>query len=150
MRFTLDSNVLIYAVDVRDQHRRSSAFTIVDRAASLDCLLLPQALAEFFHAVSRKRIVPRDSAAAQVRDWIVIFGIAQGPTAPALESALEASLAKRFQFYDALLLATAKTAGCEAVISEDMAAGSELDGVRIIPAFDATGGISPAASVLLG
>jgi predicted nucleic acid-binding protein len=56
---------------------------------------------------------------------------------------------KRFSFWDALLLASAGEAGCEAVISEDMRPGAMFGGVRIIPAFDKAGGISPEADALL-
>jgi predicted nucleic acid-binding protein len=47
-RFTLDSNILVYAADGRDPARRLSAIGIVEAAAPLDCVLLPQALSEFF------------------------------------------------------------------------------------------------------
>lgn len=149
VRFSLDSNLLVYATDGRDPLRQSAAIEIVARAARRDCVLTVQALSEFFHAVSRKGIIPRSEAAAQVLRWIDVFALASGASANALASALEASTAGRFQFYDALLLATAREAGCAAVISEDMADGAELDGLRIIAAFDGQGGISVQAQNLL-
>ncbi len=96
-------------------------------AAELDCVLTPQALAESFHASTRKQVVSRDDAAAQVRHWMTIFEVVAGPTA--LNTALEAALSGRFQFYDGLLLATAREAGCQAIISEDMEADAVLDGI---------------------
>jgi len=149
VRFSLDSNILVYAADNRDPTRQSSALEIISRAALLDCILTPQALSEFFHAVSRKGIMPRMEAAEQVRDWITAFAVSAGPTAAAVLTAVRECAAGHFQFYDALLLATARDAGCTAVISEDMADGAALDGIRVVTAFGPRGVISAAAMALL-
>jgi predicted nucleic acid-binding protein len=149
VRFSLDSNVLVYAADDRDPARQSSALEIITRAALLDCILTPQALSEFFHAASRKGIMPRMDAAEQVRDWITAFAVSAGPTAAAVLTAVQACAAGQFQYYDALLLATARDAGCTAVISEDMADGAALDGIRVVTAFGPHGVIGAGAMALL-
>lgn len=148
-RFTLDSNILVYAADRREPVRQDSAIDIIIRAAQRDCVLTPQALAEFFHAVTRKHIMPRAEAALQVQAWMVVFPVTQGAGEAALLTALEESVAGRLQFFDALLLATARDAGCDAIITEDMGEHANLDGVRVIAAFDGRGGISTAALALL-
>ena len=148
-RFTLDSNILVYATDRRDSARHDAAIEIIARAANRDCMIMVQTFAEFFHVVTRKGFVPRVEAAAQVHRWATAFTVSAGASAAALISAMEASAAGRFQFYDALLLATARDAGCTAVISEDMAHGAELDGVRVVAAFDPRGTIGADAMALL-
>jgi predicted nucleic acid-binding protein len=148
-RFTLDSNVLVYAADDRDGVRQASALEIIARAALRDCILTPQALSEFFHAVSRKGIMPRAEADEQVRDWITAFTVSPGATAACVLTATQAAMSGLFQFYDALLLATAREADCTAVISEDMANGAELDGIRVVSAFGARGVIAAEAMALL-
>lgn len=149
IRFSLDSNVLVYTADSRDPARHSSAIEIMARAARCDCVLVPQSLAEFFHAVTRKRLAPYKDAVDQVRDWIDLFSITPGTSPAALLIAIDAAISGRFQFYDALLLATAREAGCRAVVSEDMASGAELDGLRVVPAFNKQGGIGAEALSLL-
>jgi len=148
-RFSLDSNLLVYATDGRDGARQAAAIEIVSRAARRDCVLTLQALSEFFHAATRKGIIPRPEAGAQVRRWMDVFTVAPGANRAAFLMALEAATAGRFKFYDALLLATAREAGCTAVISEDMADGAELDGLRVVAAFDEQSGISARALALL-
>ncbi len=148
-RFTLDSNILVYAADGRDPVRRLAAIGIIEAAVALDCVLLPQALAEFFHVVVRKRMLPQAMAAAQAEDWMALFTIAPGPGPNALRTAIDAALSGRFQLFDALFLATAAESGCTAAISEDMADGPDLAGVRVIGAFDRGSGMSPAARALL-
>lgn len=149
VRFTLDSDILVYAADSGEAARQAAAIEIIARAARRDCVLTPQALAEFFHATTRKRIAPRAEAAEQVREWMIVFPLTQGAGEAALAAALVAAVSGRLQFYDALLLATARAARCGAVISEDMGETTSFDGMRIVPAFDPSGAVSAAAMALL-
>ena len=149
VRFTLDTNILVYATDGNEPVRRDLADGIIDRAMLLDCVLTPQSLAEFYQAVTRKRIIPRSVAADQVRRWLGLFPLTVGAGESALRSALQGSGSGRFQFYDALLLATAREAGCAAIISEDMANGAELDGIRVVAAFGPDGTVSAGTEALL-
>ncbi len=148
-RFSLDSNILFYAADPRDPVRHVSALEIISRAAVRDCILMPQALAEFFSATTRKGVMPRGQAVAQIKDWMDIFVLAAGPSGDVVLDAALASAAGLFQFYDALLLATASAAGCVALVSEDMADGARFAGVRVVGAFDPAGGIAGGALALL-
>ena len=124
-RFSLDTNILVYAADREAGRRHMLACEIVERSARRPCVLTIQALAEFFRAVTRKDIVPTAVADALVRDWMLIFPTASADAA-ALDGALLAVKDGGFSFWDALLLATAEAAGCTAVISEDMADGAAI------------------------
>lgn len=121
---------------------------ILARAALRDCVLLPQTLAEFFSAVTRKRLASRDLATAQLQDWLGAYPTVAGPTGQCVLDAAKAP--PHFQFYDALLLVTAAAAGCSAIISEDMHPGATLNGVRVVAAFDPAGKIGADARALLG
>jgi predicted nucleic acid-binding protein len=133
-RFSLDANVLVYAADLAAGARHERALEILDRAVRRDCVLTLQALAEFFHVVTRKRMVARTEAAAQLRDWTTEF-----PTisvdAGALWAAIELTVDGRFGWWDALLLATAERHGCGIVLSEDMQDGARFGGVTILDPF---------------
>jgi len=149
IRFCLDSNILVYAVDSTEPRRHAAAIDIIARAARRDCVLVPQVLAEFFHAVTRKRMMSHADAAREASAWMTIFPLMAGPTAAALSTAMAEAVAGRYQFYDALLIATARDGGCTALITEDMSPGAVLDGVRIVPAFDGKPAISKDALALL-
>ena len=129
-RYSLDTNILIYAVDRSEGAKHDLAVEIVDLSVERDCVLTVQALAEFTAAASRRGVVPKSEAAAQVRDWLQLFPAAAAD-AVALERALDAVEAGQFAFWDALLLATAAEAGCSVVLSEDMHDGAEFDGLRV-------------------
>lgn len=145
---TLDTNVLVYCVQVGD-HRQAPAVRLVDLAVAAGCPLTVQSVGEFFVSASRKQLLPRRAAAAQARRWLALFPRIVAPSVAAVTVAIEAAETGRFAYWDALLLATAAEAGCTALISEDMAPGATLGPVRVVPAF-AGDLVSPEALALLG
>lgn len=139
-RFTLDTNILIYAVDLDAGERHRLALEIVNRSVESACVMTVQALAEFVHAVTRKDLVPLADAIAQARDWLQVFPVVAAD-ARALEAAYAARERGAFGLFDALLLATAHTAGCTLALSEDLHDGARLDGIRVRNPF--AGGALP-------
>ncbi len=150
MRLTLDSNILVYYADQGDPVRQRSAVAIHDALVGLDGVLTQQSLSEFAAVSLRKRLATPRQIVEQLRRWSRVFPFAKAAGLPEFERALSARDEGRFSFWDALLLATAGAAGCEAVISEDMGDGATLDRVRVISAFDGQGGVSEAARIALG
>ena len=148
-RFTLDTNLLVYAIDSAAGIRHQLSCEIIQYAVRLDCWLTLQAVSEFYAAVSRKRIVPPADAAAQAIDWLELFPCAAASNS-AVRTALADAAAGRASYWDALLLATAGEAGCVAVLTEDLAGGAELGGIRIHNPFAAAGGLTGPACRLLG
>lgn len=145
-RFSLDTNILIYAhTDVGSKHRL--AIEIIERASKQDCHLTLQALSEFYAAITRKGIMRPADAASQIEDWLLLFPVL-APTAAAVRAALAHAAAGRASYWDALLVATAAEGGCTSVLSEDMAGGARLGTVAIVNPF---GGerLTPEAARLL-
>ena len=133
-RFSLDANVLVYAADRTAGERHERALHILDRAVRRDCVLTLQALAEFFYVTTRKRMVARTEAAAQLRDWTTAFPTISADS-EALRTALELIVDARFAWWDALLLATAERNGCDIMLSEDMQDGTRFGRVTILDPF---------------
>lgn len=133
-RFSLDANILVYAVDRNAGERQLQAGELVGRAAQRDCVLTMQALAEFFHATTRKNLLAPARARAFVQDWSDVFKVVSADAA-VLAEAMAAVEEHRFSFWDAMLWATARQCGCSALLSEDMQDGRRLGGVEIIDPF---------------
>lgn len=146
-RFTIDTNILVYALDGEAGFKQGLCVDILERAARRECVLTFQALSEFYSAVTRKGKVSPESAAAQVEDWLKIYP-AVGPTPRALIAAIRHASAGRFSIWDALLLETAADAGCGNVITEDLSDGLAVNGVTIIHPF-ANGRIASRVDRLL-
>lgn len=148
-RYSLDSNILIYTAQGGDW-RQALSVEMIGRAMQGHCVLTLQSLGEFYTASTRKGYATRAEARAQVRRWLELFpGVPATSSAECLATAMAASEAGRFGYWDAMLLATAGEAGCIAVISEDMAPGATLGTVRVVPAFQGDAA-SPEALALLG
>ena len=133
-RFTLDTNILVYAVDRDGGERHRRSMELVGRAAERDCVLTLQSLAEFFHATTRKSLLGPSDAGSFVRDWLEVFEVASAGS-EALGDAMSAVDEHRLSFWDALLWATARQAGYSALVSEDMQHGRRLGGVEFVNPF---------------
>lgn len=134
-RFTFDTNILVYAADHLAGARHQLAIDLMNRATGRDCILTLQSLAEFYHAATRKGIVPVREAADQVRDWMTIYPVASADEAT-FGAALQISTAKKLSIWDSMLIATAASAGCAVVVSEDMQHGQRLGDVRLCHPFN--------------
>ncbi|HWD68311.1 MAG TPA: PIN domain-containing protein [Caulobacteraceae bacterium] len=144
-KFSLDTNILVYAVDAKAGARHDIAAEVVERALERGCVMTLQALSEFFSVVTRKGIVPKHEAAAMVNDWLLVVS-ALAPTASAVRAALAHSVAGRAGYWDALLVETAVEGGCGVLLSEDL--GGRLGGIAIVNPF-AGEKVSAAAEALL-
>lgn len=146
-RFTLDTNILVYALDRQAGDRHALSGHIIARALLADCWLTLQSISEFYAATTRKRMASVDEARAQAEDWLDMFR-----TVPASGSAVRTALAiaasGRASYWDTLLVVTAAEAGCNAILSEDLADGTTLAGVHVINPF-AGGALSASAESLL-
>ena len=145
-RFSLDTNILVYAVDrdAGDLHEQSRQ--LLAQAAPRDCVLTVQALAEFIHVTTRKKLLPIHHASAFVSDWLDVFQIASAD-APAMLEAIGAVEEHQLSFWDAMIWATARRTGCSALVSEDMQDGRRLGGVEFVNPF-APGGPARLATLL--
>jgi predicted nucleic acid-binding protein len=145
--YTLDTNVLVYSIDRAAGPRHETAKAIMSRAAVGSCCLTLQSVSEFYVVVTRKGMM-RPAEAVPIAEAMI--GLFRSATASSnsVRSALSIAASGRASYWDALLLATAAEAGCTAILTEDLADGTTLAGVRIINPF-AGAALSPAAETLL-
>lgn len=133
-RITIDTNILVYSIDVDagERHERSKQF--VDEAVDKNCVLTLQALSEFYWVVTRKRKMSHEDAKAQVDDWQLLFPIitAQPST---LRVAITAVMDYRLAFWDAVMWATARQNGVEILYSEDLQNEQNIGGVQVLNPF---------------
>jgi predicted nucleic acid-binding protein len=146
-RFTLDTSILVYALDRQAGDRHGVACRIIDLAVRGDCYLTLQAISEFYAAVTRKHLVPVAGARDQALDWLDMFPTVSA-SAGAVRTALTTAAAGKASYWDALLVITATEAGCTSILTEDLAHGNVLSGVRIINPF-AGAALSAEAEALL-
>lgn len=134
MKFSIDTNILVYAClnDAGWKHDR--AVNLLEEAAEAECILTVQELGEFYHVATRKYRQTPKTARRYVTDWSNIFGLTAAKPDD-LEQALDTLRKHSLSFWDALLWATARSAGCQALLSEDLQDGRVLGGVTILNPF---------------
>lgn len=135
MRFTLDTNILVYAVDRNAGERHRIAVGIARRARGRDCVLTLQSLAELFRALTGSKLGVNPVRAAEiVQQWRDALPVVAAD-ADCLSEAMDAVIHHGWSFWDAMIWATAKRHGCRLLISEDSQAGRVLGGVTIVNPF---------------
>jgi predicted nucleic acid-binding protein len=133
----VDTNVLLYAASnaAADQEKRMIARQVL-RGRSIG--ISAQVLQEFYAAAETKQRLGKsyDEAVA------VIGSLAQFPVWPVTrELVVEAIGAKQrfgISYWDAAILVAARQMGCKTVLSEDLNASQDYDGVKVVNPFAAT------------
>jgi predicted nucleic acid-binding protein len=133
-RAFVDTNVLVYAVDAADPNKQATARKLLEERGA-DLVISAQVLSEFYVVVARRLATPmseKDAAAA-------VDELAKLPTvvtdADLVRDGISISREAQLSFWDGLVVAAARVAGCDAVITEDLASGSTIAGVRVDSPF---------------
>ncbi len=135
-RVSLDTNILIYAIDKDDEQKQLTAIKLIEKCAlKYDCVLTLQSLSEFYVASTRKGKVTHAQAEAQIKDWQILFPTIL-PSTRTVEYALKAVEEHRLSFWDAMLWAVAYENSVGELYSEDFQTERELKGVLFVNPFD--------------
>jgi predicted nucleic acid-binding protein len=133
-RSFFDTNVLVYADDKSAPAKQRRALELVTqhRRAGTGVVSL-QVLQEYFVTVTRKLRLDPGIARRKV-ELLSEFHVASPDVADIL-AAIDLHRLHGFSFWDALVMRSAKQAGCTLLLSEDMQDGRELDGLQIVNPF---------------
>ena len=135
MKVTFDSNILVYAADADAGDKHAAAVGLTDRAMTADCILILQSLAEFFHVITRKGKRTPTDAKGFVEDWRAVFPVFAADE-ECLVDAMAAVSEHRLPFWDAMIWATARRAGCRLFLTEDFQDGRVIGGVTFVDPFE--------------
>jgi predicted nucleic acid-binding protein len=131
----VDTNVWVYAIDgaeVEKQGRAQSALEELDTSA---IVISAQVLNEYFVTVTRKLAEPLSHAETAV----AVRGMAALEVVPITDSlvlrGIERARDSDLSLGDALIVEAARTANCEVLLTEDLNAGQNFDGVRVRSPF---------------
>jgi predicted nucleic acid-binding protein len=147
-RITFDTNILVYAGVDDASPRHQIARHLLARASGANCVLALQSLAEFVGVATRKARIPLADASRIVEVWLEIFPAVHA-SAETLRSALSGAVRHRLSFWDAMLWAVAREAGCRYLLSEDFQSVRTLLGVTFVNPF-APAGLPAEVERLLG
>ena len=124
----VDTNVLFYVFDQADPTKRDQARRLLE---VVEPVISAQVLSEFYSTVTRKGRPPMtaDQARRAVQRWSRLRVVPI--TAALVQAAIQTSRDHQLSYWDALILEAAVAACCEELLTEDLADGAVLRGVRI-------------------
>ena len=126
----VDTNILVYAIDRYDRKKQKQCRTLLRRLATdLRGVISTQVMQEFFVTATKKLgadpLFVKDILHSFERFEIVIV------TPEIINAAVDCSLVNRLSFWNALIVASAESAKCEKLWTEDLNDGQVIRGVRI-------------------
>lgn len=132
MKVFVDTNIWVYCYDHGEPDKRERALQSIASREDADIVLSAQVLNEFFTVVTRRLAHPLDrTTAAAAVEALRAFDVAQ--IDGALVSAAVALGDKwSLSHWDALIVAAARRAGCDQILSEDLATGSTIAGITVV------------------
>lgn len=132
----VDTNVLVYTRDASNAGKRATAAAWMEHLwTSAGGRLSVQVLQEYYVTMTGKLDpgLPAEEARQDVRDLAAWRPIRIDEAI--VEAAWRIEDRYRFSFWDSLIVAAAQAAGCEAVLTEDLQHGLDIDGLRIADPF---------------
>jgi len=131
----VDTNVLVYAHDNREEYKQAAAKRILHELAQQKTgVLSMQVLQEFYNTVTRKIAIPlpKDEARGVVEDfayWCV------ATTPEDIKRAFQIEDEAGVSFWDALIVAAAVRSGATRILSEDLNDGQVIAGISVMNPF---------------
>ncbi len=137
----VDTNVLVYARDASEPEKQPQAAAWVDHLWRTRSARLSFQVLQEYYATTTRKLTPGltpEQARADVRDLLAWRPVSLGT------ELLEAgwSVEDRFGLscWDALIVAAARIAGCEYLLTEDLQHGAELEGLQVVNPFRVAAG----------
>ena len=137
----VDTNVLVYARDASEPEKQPPAAAWVEHLwRTRTARLSYQVLQEYYATMTRKLRpgLAAEQARADVRDLLAWRPVPVG--AELVEAGWSVEDRFGLSCWDALIVAAARIAGCEHLLTEDLQHGAEFEGLRVVDPFRAAAG----------
>lgn len=130
----VDTNVLIYAVDEANLKKHEAAkLWRSELWRSRRGRISFQVLQEFYANVSKRWPAAREQTVDEIRNLLAWRPVSID--AAVLENAWKIEERYLLSFWDSLIVSAAKAASCRYLLTEDLQADQELDGVVVVNPF---------------
>jgi len=130
----VDTNVFIYALDKADLKKQAAAqLWRSELWKNHRGRTSFQVLEEFYAKVTRKWPSARQDVRAEIRDLLAWRPVVLDSTI--LEQAWNIQDRYQLSFWDSLIVAAAKSASCHYLLTEDLQAGQDFDGLVVVNPF---------------
>lgn len=134
-RVFLDTNVLLYAISQSEEESEKSRIAN-EIIVSERIVLSVQVLQEFYVQATKRTRKPRithEDAVGLIQRWSKFEVVSL--TYKLFKHALQIKQRYQISYWDAAVVAAAVSAGCGELFTEDLNAGQEYEGVRVVNPF---------------
>lgn len=129
-KYFVDTNILLYSVDLKAGVKREIARALLDdRQAEPLKVVSTQVLQEFYVTCVGKLGYAPPRAREMTQMWASLPVVGIGPDD--ILEAIDCSVLNNISFWDALIVSAARKAACSVLWTEDMNHGQVINGVRI-------------------
>jgi predicted nucleic acid-binding protein len=133
-RSFINANILIYAEISDDPAKRQMALTAIKSLyETANGVLSTQVLQDYCNVALKKLKLSPAHIRSQL-DFYETFEVIT-ITPHIIRLGLDLHQTRSLAFFDAIVIASAQTAGCSVVLTEDMNAGEMINGVKILNPF---------------
>lgn len=136
----LDSNVLVYLFDDKDQRKRDRASVVVEKAlADGSGVISFQVVQETLNIMLTRLATPATPVdASRFLDTVLVLLWQVMPSPGLYRNAVELQSRYGYSFHDSLIIAAAREAGCRRLLTEDMQHGQRIGDLVIENPFYGT------------
>ena len=130
----LDTNTIVYAMDLGSPGKRSRSRALLQEAAEKRSgVISTQVMQDLFVAASRKLGADPLTVKEIIHSLMHFEVVTIGPAL--IDEAIDCSIIQRIPFWDALVVVAAESARCSEIWSEDLTDGQIIRGVKIVNPF---------------
>jgi predicted nucleic acid-binding protein len=133
-RSFIDTNLLVYADSPDEPHKQSIATQLLTALRLQGLGVISTQVLQEFANVGLNKLKLRHVTVRERLRFYRCFEVVQ-VTPEIIEAAVDLHQTRSVSYYDALVLASAKVAGCAVFYSEDMNGGETIDGVQLVNPF---------------
>ncbi|MEK7414078.1 MAG: PIN domain-containing protein [Planctomycetota bacterium] len=136
MKTFLDTNILAYAIDPRDQRKRDRARQCMADVEKVSTVVIStQVMLELHSVLTAKLRMDSAQSRALVQATSLRYEVVT-LTADLILRGLDVHIINKISHWDACIVMAAASAGCKELMSEDMQHGAIVEGVRIRNPFN--------------
>jgi len=125
----LDTNVVVYAFDTSEPEKQRAAIDVLESGRRL--VVSTQVLLEAWWVLTRRLERPlSEDAASEVIDELCRLPVVSTDT-DLVRRAITTSRRWQLAVWDALIVEAARSSGCDRILTEDLQAGQDFDGITV-------------------
>ncbi len=130
----IDTNILVYSLDQADPLKQTKARTLLKTAQRSRTGVLSTQVLQEFYVVATGKLKLEPTIAKKITCSMANFTTVTVDFL-LIEQAMDICQSDKISFWDALIVAAASSAGCQAIWTEDLNQSQSVRGVEIVNPF---------------